>query len=762
MKTKRILVLIFFLANCAISPIDQMDSRTLGGALYRLFPFLLPKKVSTPPSVIATNAIVGEERFAINRKVYAIFNKEVKLTSDSALVITSGRNRISGKASVEKNTIKFTPDSLFPKDVKLTATIYKNGVVDLDSNSMESDFSFSFETGSLSDLTPPLVASVSPLSGASSVGTNTEMAIEFSEAMDISTLTRENLELYEGSEKLSVTISYAGNIVLLKPSRTLVASTSYTLNVKKAVQDSAGNAMNSDFTSNFTTGGGIDSTPPKVSAVFPSDGSVDIPITQKGIILIFSETLDPVSITKNSIQVQNSLFETISGSFVRIANTVVFYSSSNYEANVTYTIKVNKELKDLAGNSLEQESTFTFRTVSYQTSSSVPQPTFTTSSISSNLTNGQTGINPSGSISLNFPEAIDPASVNGSSITLVDSLGNVIAGTFSFTNNNLSVVFDPSVDLSPNTTYTLSALEGIKTLSGNRLSSTFTLSFTTGAISVAQYTIGGTVSGLVGSVTLQNNSTDTLTLTTNGNFTFSNALNSGSSYSVSILTQPSGQTCSVSNGSGSLTANVTNVTVSCINNVATTLPTASYPWGTFTDMGNGTVRFVGVAGVFGGQTYTADTLYFAKCSKDQTWDSVNNTCTGTVGQARYCSSANNSCNDSTTLQLNGTGTSQAWDYCNSLNLAGRSWRVPTKNELKLTIQCTNQTILSSDDGSSCASSPAINTNLFPNTATANCRYWTATASSSSNAWFINYCTGVAISNNNKDAFNYIRCVSTGP
>ena len=762
MKTKRILVLIFFLANCAISPIDQMDSRTLGGSLYRLFPFLLPKKLTTPPSVIATNAIVGEERFAINRKVYAIFNKEIKLTSDSALVITSGRNRISGKVSIEKNTIKFTPDSLFPKDVKLTATIYKNGVVDLDSNSMESDFSFSFETGSLSDLTPPLVASVSPLSGASSVGTNTEMAIEFSEAMDISTLTRENLEVYEGSEKLSVTISYAGNIVLLKPSRTLVAGTSYTLNVKRTVQDSAGNPMSSDFTSNFTTGGGVDSTPPKVSAIFPSDGSVDIPITQKGVILIFSETLDPVSITKNSIQVQNSLFETISGSFVRIANTVVFYSSSNYEANVTYTIKVNKELKDLAGNSLEQESTFTFRTVSYQTSSSVPQPTFTTSSISSNLTNGQTGINPSGSISLNFPEAIDPASVNGNSITLVDSLGNAIAGTFVFTNNNLSVVFDPSVDLSPNTTYTLSALEGIKTLSGNRLSSTFTLSFTTGAISVAQYTIGGTVSGLVGSVTLQNNSTDTLTLTTNGNFTFSNALNSGSSYSVSILTQPSGQTCSVSNGSGSLTANVTNVTVSCINNVATTLPTASYPWGTFTDMGNGTVRFVGVAGVFGGQTYAAATLYFAKCSKDQTWDSVNNTCTGTVGQARYCSSANNSCNDSTTLQLNGTGTSQAWDYCNSLNLAGRSWRVPTKNELKLTIQCTNQTILSSDDGSSCASSPAINTNLFPNTATANCRYWTATASSSSNAWFINYCTGVAISNNNKDAFNYIRCVSTGP
>ena len=469
MKTKRILVLIFFLANCAISPIDQMDSRTLGGALYRLFPFLLPKKVSTPPSVIATNAIVGEERFAINRKVYAIFNKEVKLTSDSALVITSGRNRISGKASVEKNTIKFTPDSLFPKDVKLTATIYKNGVVDLDSNVMESDFSFSFETGSLSDFTPPLVAAVSPLNGASSVGTNTEIAIEFSEAMDISTLTRENLEVYEGSEKLSVTISYAGNIVLLKPSRTLVAGTSYTLNVKKTVQDSAGNPMSSDFTSTFTTGGGVDSTAPMVSAVFPANGASNIPTTQRGIILIFSEVLDPLSVTKNSISIQNSKSEIVNGSFSRFSNTIVFYPTTDLKNALTYTIKVTKEIKDLSGNSLEQDSTSTFNTTSYLASSSTPPPTFTMSSASSSVTNGQTGVNPSGNITLNFPEAIDPSSLNGSYITLVDSAGNVITGTFALTNNGLSVVFDPSIELSPNTTYTLSALAGIMDWSSTSL-----------------------------------------------------------------------------------------------------------------------------------------------------------------------------------------------------------------------------------------------------------------------------------------------------
>jgi len=583
MKTSRILVLVLFLAQCMISPIDNMDSRTLGGALYRLFPFLLPKKSSTPPSVIATNAIVGEEKFAINRKVYAIFNKEVRLSSDSALEIFSGKTKISGKTSVEKNTIKFIPDSLLPKEVKLTATIYKNGIADFDSNSMESDFSFSFETGSQSDLTPPLISSISPLNGASSVGTNTQITIEFSETMELSTLASDNLELYEGTEKIPVTISYAGNIVLLKSSRTLAASGSYVINVKKAVQDSAGNSMSADFTSTFTTGSEMDLTVPKVAAVFPSDGSVAIPIHQKGIILIFSEVLDPLSVNKNSIQIQNSLSQTIAGSFVRISNTVVFYPRTDFDSGLTYTVKVNKELKDLAGNSIEQDSAFTFSTVSYVSLETTPLPTFSISSISSNLTNGQTDVNPFVNINLNFPETIDPASVNGSNVTLVDNLGNVLSGTFSFTNNFLGLVFDPSAVLSRSTAYTLSVLEGIRTLSGRRLSSTFTLSFTTGTATAPQYTIGGSVSGLVGSLSLQNNSTNTLTLTANGNFTFTTALDSGSSYSVSVLTQPSGQTCSVSNGSGTLTSNVANVAVTCVTNSVTSSPSAlTYAGGPYT------------------------------------------------------------------------------------------------------------------------------------------------------------------------------------
>ena len=76
-------------------------------------------------------------------------------------------------------------------------------------------------------------------------------------------------------------------------------------------------------------------------------------------------------------------------------------------------------------------------------------------------------------------------------------------------------------------------------------------------------TIGGTVSGLQSTVVLQNNGIDPLTLTQNGAFTFSLSIASGQPYAVTIATQPSGQTCAVSNGSGSATSNVTNVAVTC-------------------------------------------------------------------------------------------------------------------------------------------------------------------------------------------------------
>ena len=82
------------------------------------------------------------------------------------------------------------------------------------------------------------------------------------------------------------------------------------------------------------------------------------------------------------------------------------------------------------------------------------------------------------------------------------------------------------------------------------------------------YTIGGTLSGLAAgnSVTLQNNDDDDLTLTVDGEFTFSAALDDVTDYEVTVLDQPDGQFCSVANASGTLGGNeVDDVAVDCVD-----------------------------------------------------------------------------------------------------------------------------------------------------------------------------------------------------
>ena len=86
------------------------------------------------------------------------------------------------------------------------------------------------------------------------------------------------------------------------------------------------------------------------------------------------------------------------------------------------------------------------------------------------------------------------------------------------------------------------------------------------------YTVGGTVSGLNGSLALLDNGGDKVTLTGNGGgtpvgFLFAAALYDQASYDVTVGTQPAGQTCGVANAAGTVQgAKITNVQVTCANN----------------------------------------------------------------------------------------------------------------------------------------------------------------------------------------------------
>jgi len=106
------------------------------------------------------------------------------------------------------------------------------------------------------------------------------------------------------------------------------------------------------------------------------------------------------------------------------------------------------------------------------------------------------------------------------------------------------------------------------------------------------YTIGGTVTGLTGTVVVRNNGGDDRPLNANGTFAFPTPQGPATPYSVAVVTQPvyppQSQTCTVTMGSGAVAAaNVTSVAITCVTNTFTIGGTVSGLTGTLVLRNNG-------------------------------------------------------------------------------------------------------------------------------------------------------------------------------
>ncbi|MDX1960494.1 MAG: hypothetical protein SFU98_18130 [Leptospiraceae bacterium] len=92
--------------------------------------------------------------------------------------------------------------------------------------------------------------------------------------------------------------------------------------------------------------------------------------------------------------------------------------------------------------------------------------------------------------------------------------------------------------------------------------------------STGNLSVSGTITGMSsGSITILNNTTEKIITSPETKFQF-NGLKSGDAYSITIKQNPDGRICNVSNGTGKLSSNVTNVTIACNN---FTSPTNVYP-----------------------------------------------------------------------------------------------------------------------------------------------------------------------------------------
>jgi N-acetylneuraminic acid mutarotase len=157
--------------------------------------------------------------------------------------------------------------------------------------------------------------------------------------------------------------------------------------------------------------------------------------------------------------------------------------------------------------------------------------------------------------------------LSGNSVVLLDNGGDALTvaangGPYTFATAVASgSPYDVTVQ-SVSAGQTCGVANGSGSIAGSNVTATV-------SCSANDYSIGGTVTGLLSgrSIVLEDNNANATTVSSNTTFTFSTEIASGSGYAVAISTLPVGQACSVANGSGTVAAgNVTNVAVNCTDN----------------------------------------------------------------------------------------------------------------------------------------------------------------------------------------------------
>lgn len=281
-----------------------------------------------------------------------------------------------------------------------------------------------------------------------------------------------------------------------------------------------------------------------------------------------------------------------------------------------------------------------------------------------------------------------------------------------------STLYSTAISVMANTT-----VRAIATKSGYTDSSVASATYTIGG--AATYALGGWVSGLqAGNLLLQNNGGDTLTITGNGPFAFATPLASGATYSVSIFSKTTTQSCRVDvDNSGAATggtmtaANLLSISVVCDGDL---VPAATYVY----------------TGPSQHATYTADYT-----TTDQA--------TGRVWKSCAEGKSGATCGTGAFANISWMAAGLACLALNDANAnagyAGRKdWRLPTRNELISLLRGTTP------DG---VAFPSISTNL----------YWSSTTrwpASPTSAYSVQPAIG-ASDPNPKAGVMYCRCVA-GP
>jgi hypothetical protein len=429
---------------------------------------------TTAPTVSTTDPNSNATGVSINQKVNATFSEGMDATTITNVnfkLTGPGTTPVAGTVTFVGLTATFTPGVPLANSTLYTGTV-TTGVEDLAGNPLATNYSWTFTTGAAPDTTAPSVSSTDPSPNSTGVSINQKVNATFSEGMDPTTITNLNFKLTgPGTTPVAGTVTYVGPTASFTPNAPLANSTVYTGTVTTSVQDLAGNPLAANYSWTFTTGAAPDTTAPTVTSTDPNSNATGVPINQK-VLATFSEGMDPTTMTNLNFKLTGPGTTPIAGTVTYVGLTATFTPNAPLANSVVYTSTVTTAVKDLAGNSLAANYSWTF------TTGAAPDTTAPTVTATAPVS-GAINVSFNQKVTVAFSEAMDPLTLTNLSFTLQGPGSTPVTGTVTYT--GLTATFTPNANLTSSTTFTGTVTTVAKDLAGNRLAANFSWTFATGA-----------------------------------------------------------------------------------------------------------------------------------------------------------------------------------------------------------------------------------------------------------------------------------------
>ncbi|MCP4348501.1 MAG: Ig-like domain-containing protein, partial [Desulfobacterales bacterium] len=362
-----------------------------------------PEPDTTPPTVSSTSPENDAESVSADSAVIVTFSEPMisDTVTTATFSLSYGTDDVTGTVTYNGTTGTFTPAEVLAYNTDYTAMI-TDAAKDLAGNPLENDYTWSFTTGPEPDTTPPTVSSTSPENNAVGVSVDSAIIATFSEPMKSAAITTATFYISDGAGELAGTVTYDGTTGAFNPSENLTYNTIYTAVITADANDLAGNPLENDYTWSFTTGPRPDTTPPTVSSTSPENGASDVSV-DSSVIVTFSEPMKSSAITTATFSVSNGT-DNIAGAVTYDGTTGAFNPSENLEYNTAYTASVTTAAKDLAGNPLENDYTWSFTTG--------PRPDTTPPTVSSTSPeNGASDVSVDSSVIVTFSEPMKSSAI---------------------------------------------------------------------------------------------------------------------------------------------------------------------------------------------------------------------------------------------------------------------------------------------------------------------------------------------------------------